>query len=76
MSKEEVLMDELTIEQLRDNFAKSIHEFKTVYQKDIFTLNKILSTYEDKLSMLENQLFDLSYKQKQIIDKLNKSKEE
>ena len=55
-----------SIKEFDEKYDKLIKEFRLVYQKDIQMLNKILSTYEDKLVILENQFYNLSFKLKQL----------
>ncbi len=63
MTKDEVTEPEqLSLEE----FIKKFEQFKGIYVNDIQALNRILSTYEDKISMLEGQIYDLSFKLKQL----------
>lgn len=58
--KKEVEVDVIT------ELQKDIKNLITKYNTDMTTLNRILSTYEDELSSLKSQFFDLSFKYKQL----------
>ena len=62
-----------TYEEVITDLEKKLNEFIMKYQMDIETLNRILSTYEDKISVLENQYHDLSFRFKQLQINLTKS---
>lgn len=52
---------------------KDIKNLIVKYNNDMTTLNRILSTYEDELSSLKSQFFDLSFKLKQMTQQSPKS---
>ncbi len=58
-----------------EDVEKKLNEFIMKYQMDIETLNRILSTYEDKISILEKQYHDLSFRFKQFQINLTKPEE-
>ena len=60
------------IEELRKELktlAANHEKLATKYNNDMLTLNRILSTYEDELSSVKSQYFDLSFKFKQLTQK-------
>ncbi|KKN76654.1 hypothetical protein LCGC14_0368510 [marine sediment metagenome] len=69
------MVDEKVPEPTIKDLEKKLNEFIMKYQMDIETLNRILSTYEDKISVLENQYHDLSFRFKQFQINLTKSEE-
>lgn len=60
------------LQELIDKNEKLLNEFKAVYKQDMHSLNKILSTYEDKLSSLETQIYELSFKIKHLYSELTR----
>ena len=64
-----------SIEEFDEKYDKLIKEFRLVYQQDIQMLNKILSTYEDKFTVLENQFYNLSFKLKQLHAEVTKEEQ-
>ncbi len=64
-----------TYEEVITELEKRLNEFIMKYQMDIETLNRILSTYEDKIEVLEKQHYDISFKLKQFQMNLTKSEE-
>ncbi len=54
-----------TIEEL----TEELQALAAKYNNDMTVLNRILSTYEDELSSLKGQFFDLSFKLKQLTQK-------
>jgi hypothetical protein len=67
------MVDEKTPEP--SDLEKKLNEFIMKYQMDIETLNRILSTYEDKLEIIEKQYYDLSFRFKQFQTNLTKPEE-
>ena len=51
---------------LVEELTKDLQAFISKYNSDMVTLNRILSTYEDELSSVKSQFFDLSFKIKQL----------
>ncbi len=47
--------------------TKDLQTLIAKYNTDMATLNRILSTYEDELSSLKSQFFELSFKVKQMV---------
>ena len=62
-------------EEIIDELEKKLNEFIIKYQMDIETLNRILSTYEDKIEIVKKQYYDVSFKLKQLQIKLTQPEE-
>ena len=67
--------DGKSLQEIIEEHEKKLKEFIIKYQIDIETLNRILSTYEDKLEIIEKQYYDVSFKLKQLQINLIQSKE-
>ena len=67
------MVDEKVPELTIKDVEKKLNEFIMKYQIDIETLNRILSTYEDKLEMVEKRFYDISFKFKQFQINLTQS---
>ena len=80
MAEEKVLEptkeeNDWTYREKIDKTEKKLNEFIMKYQMDIETLNRILSTYEDKIETIEKQYYDISFKLKQLQTNLASSEE-
>lgn len=62
----EPIANETLLQDVIAELQKDIKNLITKYNTDMTTLNRILSTYEDELSSLKSQFFDLSFKYKQL----------
>ena len=60
------MADQKLAEPTVETLDKTLQEFIIKYQVDIETLNRILSSYEDKLALVEKQFYDVSFRLKQI----------
>lgn len=62
----EPIANETLSQDVIAELQKDIKNLITKYNTDMTTLNRILSTYEDEISSLKSQYFDLSFKFKQL----------
>jgi len=62
----EPITNETTLQEVIEGLRKDFQSLTVKYNMDMTTLNRILSTYEDEISSLKQQYFDVSYKLKQL----------